>query len=309
MQLIDAHHHLWDLQAVSYPWLEAKGVRRFFGDPTPIQNNYGAAELRRDAGSHELLGSVHVQVGCAPGQELEETRWLQTVAERDGLPSAIVASVDLCADDVEAQLDAHRAAAGALRGVRQIVGREPSDDVRTGCGAILAHPGFTTGLRSLSERELSFELQITVPQTPRFVSLLEQLQPLKIALCHMGSPWDQSSTGLRLWSDGLTALAQFPNVVCKLSGLSMFNPTWKQGEFVSLVSTALEIFGPDRCLYGSNFPVDGLHRRFDEIVAATLAAVAPLGAEAVEQVFVANARRFYGIKSNASACSDSAREG
>ena len=306
MQLIDAHHHLWDLEAVSYPWLEAKGVRRFFGDPTPIQKNYGVAELRRDAGSHELLGSVQVQVGCAPGQELDETRWLQSVAARDGLPSAIVASVDMCADDFEAQLDAHRATADALRGVRHIVGREPTDDVRTGCGASLDHPGFAAGLRCLSRQDLSFDLQITVPQTPRFASLLEQLEPVKVAVCHMGSPWDQSGMGLRRWSDGLTALAQFPDVVCKLSGLSMFHPTWKQGEFVSLISTALTIFGPDRCLFGSNFPVDGLHRSFDEIVAATLAAVTPLGAEAVEQVFAANARRFYGIKSNASACSDAA---
>jgi predicted TIM-barrel fold metal-dependent hydrolase len=293
MQLIDAHHHLWDLTAVSYPWLEAKGVRRFFGDPTPIQRNYGVADLKRDAAGFELLGSVHVQVGCAPGQELAETRWLQSISVRDGLPSAIVASIDLCASDFEAMLETHLLAAPALRGVRQIVGREPLDDARTGCGEILKRSEFARGLGVITRRGLSFDLQMTVPQIAQFVSLMEQIPDISLALCHLGSPWDQSRVGLEQWRAGLKLLSEFPNVVCKISGLSMFNPAWTQSEFVGLVTTALDIFGIERCLFGSNFPVDGLHRRYHEIVAATHAAVVPFGAQAVEQVFISNARRFY----------------
>ena len=69
MRIVDAHHHLWDLDAVRYPWLMARGVRRFFGDPTPIQKNYLVSDLRADADDYVIDASVHVQVGVAPGDE------------------------------------------------------------------------------------------------------------------------------------------------------------------------------------------------------------------------------------------------
>ena len=68
--IVDAHHHLWDLDACDYPWLMARGVRRFFGDPTPIQKNYLVSDLRADAGDYVIDASVHIQVGVAPGDEV-----------------------------------------------------------------------------------------------------------------------------------------------------------------------------------------------------------------------------------------------
>jgi len=78
-RIIDAHHHLWDLDACHYPWLMERGVIRFFGDPAPIQRNYLASELRADAANYELAGSVHIQVGVAGGDEVNES-----LAERPG---------------------------------------------------------------------------------------------------------------------------------------------------------------------------------------------------------------------------------
>ena len=94
-RIVDAHHHLWDLDACHYPWLTARGVTRFFGDPTPIQKDYLVADLRDDAADYELAASVHVQVGVAPGDELKETAWLQETGDDTGLPSAIVAYCEL----------------------------------------------------------------------------------------------------------------------------------------------------------------------------------------------------------------------
>ncbi|MEP5729888.1 MAG: hypothetical protein ABJL67_11035 [Sulfitobacter sp.] len=79
MNFIDAHHHLWDLDAVEYPWLNAKGVTRFFGDPTPIQRNYLIEEFMAEARAHGFAGSVHVQVGAADAWE--EAEWVQQVAD------------------------------------------------------------------------------------------------------------------------------------------------------------------------------------------------------------------------------------
>jgi predicted TIM-barrel fold metal-dependent hydrolase len=294
MQIVDGHHHLWDLAAVDYPWLRARGVPRFFGDPTPIQRDYGVADLRRDAAGFELVQSVHVQVGCAPGEELAETRWLEFIADRDGLPTAIVAAVDLAAPDAGARIDAQRRWP-RVRGVRQIVGREPEDDRRTGSGLLLEDPLFRAGLRQLADAGLSFDLQLTMPQMPKAAALLESVPTLAVALCHAGSPWDTSRAALAEWRAGLARFARRPGTVCKLSGLSMFEPRWTVASFVARARTVLDIFGPDRCMFGSNFPVDGLHRGYLEIVEATMAAVQPYGPLAVDAVFAGAARRFYAL--------------
>ena len=292
MQLVDGHHHLWNLEAIDYPWLRARGVRRFFGDPTPIQRDYGVAELRGDAAGIEILQSVHVQVGCAPGMELAETQWLDSVSNCHGLPTAIIAGADLTRPDLDDTL-ANQSRSPRLRGVRQIVGREPADDARTGCARILDDPAFLRGLRALAAHGLSLDLQLTVPQMERVADLLTQVPELPVAMCHCGSPWDQSQAGLEAWQKGIARLARLPRVVCKISGLSMFDPRWTRERFVNRVRAVLSIFGPERCLFGSNFPVDGLHRSYEEIVAATHAALEGFGADAVDSVFRATARRFY----------------
>ena len=292
MQLVDGHHHLWDLDALDYPWLRARGERRFFGDPTSIQRNYSVSDLRADAAGFEVLQSVHVQVGCALGMELSETQWLDSVGDRDNLPSAIVAGADLTRPDID-EILAIQSTSRRLRGIRHIVGREPADDARTGCGRVLDNPAFLRGLQTLTAHGLSFDLQLTVPQMGRVADLFAKVPELPVALCHCGSPWDQSPSGLRAWQTGLARLAQLPRLVCKVSGLSMFDPRWTTERFVSRVCTVVNIFGPERCLFGSNFPVDGLHRSYGEIGAATHAALNGFGMDAVNSVFKATARRFY----------------
>ena len=294
-ELVDAHHHLWDLTAVDYPWLRATGVRRFFGDPTPIQRDYAVADLRRDAAGIRILGSVHIQVGCALGAELDETRFLERSAQREGLPHAIVAAADLAHPGLRDLLQRHRSASSRLRGIRQIVGREPADDERTGCGRVLADPRFLAGLEVLADEDLSFDLQLTVGQIPVVAALLRQVPRLRVALCHVGSPWDQTPAGLAAWRDGLERLAALPQVQCKLSGLSMFDPAWTEETFAARIGTVLGIFGAGRCFFGSNFPVDGLHRPYPEIVSATRAAVRLHDRDAEEAVFRGNARAFYRI--------------
>lgn len=126
---IDAHHHLWDLEAVHYPWLMARGVERFFGDPTPIQRNYLLREFRSDAAPCGFRASVHIQVGAENG--LDEARWVQSVADANpNWPLAQVVFCDLTSTDLPAQLDMFQTLP-TVRGVHQIVGRTPGEDART----------------------------------------------------------------------------------------------------------------------------------------------------------------------------------
>ena len=142
--MIDAHHHLWDLSAVNYPWLEATGVTRFFGDPTPIQRDYLFDEFSREASAEGFRGSVHIQVGAANG--LAEAKWVQHVAEQNpDWPIAQVVFCDLASPELSAQLDAFEGLS-TVRGVRQIIGRAPGEDAATGTNDLLQSPAFLDGL-------------------------------------------------------------------------------------------------------------------------------------------------------------------
>jgi predicted TIM-barrel fold metal-dependent hydrolase len=293
-RIIDAHHHLWDLQACHYPWLNATGVPRFFGDPTPIQKNYLVSDLRSDAADYELIGSVHVQVGVADGEELAETRWLEKTADADGLPSAIVAFCNLAGADVHEKLNA-QLSSSRVRGVRQIIGRSPDEDALTGSGNLLHDPRWRDGLRQAAELGLSFDLQLIPSQLPHAAEVMATVPGLRIALCHCGSPWDQTRRGLKRWKAGLKLLAQLPKTHCKISGLGMFNHRWTEAGIRPIVETCIEIFGTNRCMFGSNFPVDKLHASYTEVWRAFANIADKLDSKDSNRLFIGTAAEFYGL--------------
>ena len=141
---IDAHHHLWDLNAVHYPWILDE-TPRFFGDHAPIRRDYLIDEFRADASKQGVSASVHIQVGAA--DPWQEAQWIQSVAENtQDWPMVQVAFCDLTQDDADAQLDRLRSLS-TLRGVRQIVGRSPEEDAKTGTNDLLDNPRFLDGLK------------------------------------------------------------------------------------------------------------------------------------------------------------------
>ncbi len=292
--IIDAHHHLWDLRACRYPWLEEKGVVRFFGDPAPIQRDYLADEFRQDAADYRLDGSVHVQVGVASGDEVKESEWLNKTAGASGLPTALVAFCDLAAESAQQVLDQQQAI-GRVRGVRHIVGRSSAEDAGTGSNLLLDNRTWIENLSSLRERDLSFDLQLIPQQVEKVAAILEAIPGLRVALCHCGSPWDQSESGLESWRTGLRRLAGNPDIYCKISGLSMFTHNWTVDDLRPIVESCVEIFGPDRCMFGSNFPVDKLHKTWNELWNAYEGITAACSASEQGRLFAGTAADFYRI--------------
>lgn len=216
---IDAHHHLWDLTAVNYPWLMAKGVERFFGDPTPIQRNYLLPKFRGDAGRHNISASVHIQVGAEDG--LAEAQWVQAVADATSDWTMVqVVFCDLTDPQLSVRLDAFQTLS-TVRGVRQIVGRAPGEDAVTGTNDLLDNPRFVAGLREAGRRGLSFDLQLIPELMDKTATVLERAPQTKVALCHAGSPHDRSSAGLSNWGAQLNdcppctrSPANYPALVC-----------------------------------------------------------------------------------------------
>ena len=296
--IVDAHHHLWDLGAVHYPWLMETGVRRFFGDPTPIQKNYLASDLQNDVGELPVTRSVHIQVGAAEDQAVTETRWLQSIADDPngpGFPNAIVAFCDLSGDDAMAQLDAQRQF-GNVRGVRQIVGRSAEEDASTGSGALLDHPVWRSNLGRLPKLDLSFDLQLIPPQMPAAIAILDTVPDLNVALCHCGSPWDRTPEGLKFWRTQIAALAERPNTVCKLSGFGMFDHEWNASRVRDIVLTVIDAFGPNRCMFGSNFPVDKLYRDYQSVYANYFELLQEFDRHERSAMLSETARRFYRLE-------------
>lgn len=261
-RVVDAHHHLWDLAANYYPWLSDRVGPRMYGDYAAIRRNYLVADFRRDIGAIPVARSVHVQAEHDHTDPVRETRWLQGQTQRWGCPDAIVAYADLSAPQaqVEAVLDAH-CAFPAVRGIRQMVHEvlvpqmgHPVD--------YLADARWQRNLELLAPRSLLFELQILPLQAAAAARVVAMHSGLQFVLAHSGQPRDRSDEGMAMWSGAIKRLSALPNLAIKLSGFGMFEPRWTTESLRPLVHWAIDCFGPQRVMFGSNFPVDGLMRDY-----------------------------------------------
>lgn len=286
---VDAHHHLWDLRAVSYPWIMDK-TPRFFGDHAPIRRDYLIDEFQAECAPLGINASVHIQVGAADA--LAEARWIESVAEaHPDWPIVQVAFCDLADPDFEEVLAKLRRLR-TLRGVRQIVGRSPLEDAKTGTNDLLENPRFLDGLKRLGELGLVFDLQLIPSLIPRVEELLSKAPDTKIALCHAASPHDRSPEGFEVWASHIKSLAALKNVSCKLSGFGMFDHKWRLDDLRPFFDICLKSFGEARLMFGSNFPVDKLSSSYAQLVAR----YEILAREAGVNGLFKNAVGFYDIK-------------
>ena len=296
MRIIDAHHHLWDpvsnRSGIAYHWLRDIGAPKPFGDPTPIQRDYLAREFQGES-AHELVGSVHVQVDGALPDPVAETRWLDGVAEAHGLPSAIVAFADLSRDDAPDVIERHIAASSRMHGIRHIIARtDGRPDISFAPVEWLDDPTWRRNFARLADYGLSFDLQLHPAQMTRAADLLGENEGVPVVIDHAGSPFDRSAEGLREWHDGMTRLAALPQVDCKLSGLGMFDADWTADTMRPVIEGVLDLFGSERTMFGSNFPVDKLFGSYDRVVDAILSIVKKRGEDA-DVVFRCTAARAY----------------
>jgi len=297
MDLVDAHHHLWIPERrepdLGYGWLRDIGAPKPFGDPTPIQRDYEWAEYATESATHRLVGSVHVQTDGALPDPVAESAWVQSVFDATALPHAIVGLVDLSAPEADDVLDAHLRHR-SFRGVRQILSRLDDRPERSFAPRhFLRERAWREGYAALGRRALSFDLQLYPEQAAEAAEFLADHPDVPVVIDHALSPHDRSAAGRALWADAVTRLAALEHVAVKLSGFGMFDLAWTADSVRPLVLALLERFGPERVLWGSNFPVDRLAASFDHGVEAVLGACGELTASERQAVFADNARRIY----------------
>lgn len=298
VEIVDAHMHLWDLQKIPYPWLTPPLPVGITGDVSPIAISYQLDDYLRDAGGAgdlaRIVKLVHIEAGADPAAALAETRWLQSLADSRGYPQAIIAHAQLSSPDVEALLDAH-ASHPNVRGIRQILNWHADPRKTYTPRDLLTDPAWETGFARLRQHGLSFDLQIYPSQMPAAARLAARYPDITMILNHTGMPVDRDAAGLEAWRQGMRALAQHPNVVVKISGLAMLDWYWSLESLRPFVLSTIDIFGPERCLFGSNFPVDKLFGSFGRYFGAYLSLLEGFSAAERAAMLTRNAERIYRI--------------
>ncbi|MGF6267070.1 putative TIM-barrel fold metal-dependent hydrolase [Paraburkholderia youngii] len=299
--IVDAHHHLWCLGGgVRYPWLQdAYDPAHFMlGDYASLRRDFDVDAYRRATEGAPVVASVHVEAECAREDALAETRWLHEIAARATLPSAVVAWVDLLADDADERL-AEQATYPLVRGVRF----KPRTSAVPG-GALdglgtLDDPRWPRALERLAARGLCWDLRVPFWHLGDAARCLADGPAVDVVLEHAGLPWDRTEAGLAAWRRGMEALAALPRVAVKLSEFGLRNVAWNEAENGRVIADALAIFGAERCMFASNFPVAGLRIGYPALVRTFAAALASRrwSAAAQRAVWHDNAIRIYRIDS------------
>ncbi|MEV0614317.1 amidohydrolase family protein [Nonomuraea sp. NPDC050404] len=273
MSRIDAHHHVWDLSARPHGWLDSAKM-------APVRRTYTLDDLAGPAAAAGVTRTVLVQVLA----DLAETREFLNLAARSELVAGVVGWVDLTAPDVA---DTLAALPSGLVGVRHGVQSEPDP-------GWLSRPDVRRGLAAVAAAGLSYDLLTLPHQLPAAVETVRALPELTFVLDHLSKP-PIAAGELEPWRSRILELAAGPNVYCKLSGLVTEADwgSWRTADLRPYAETVLEAFGPERVMFGSDWPVCLLAAEYDQVVTAADELCAGLSDGERSEVFAGTARRAY----------------
>ena len=279
--IIDAHLHLWDPARFRMRWVD--------GNPI-LEQPYGPAEYRQHTAGIDIEAMVYLQVDVDPAYALLEARWVVDRAAEDPRIRAMVPWAPLeDGDRARSFLDALVAVSPLVKGIRRLLQAEADPE-------FCLRPGFVRGVQLLADYGLSFDLCIDAGagQFPGIIGLVERCPQVSFVLDHIGKA-DIKNTVLDPWREQIAALAAFPNVLCKISGLvTEADPAaWTPDDLAPYVAHTLAVFGEDRVMFGGDWPVALLassYRRWVETLDGLTAHFSPT---ARRKLWSENARRFY----------------
>ncbi len=293
--VVDCHHHFWRLDGgVRYPWLtDPVPVHFRYGDYSAIRRDYMPADYRRDHGKYRVVKSVHEEAWADPNDPVAETRWLDGVAAAHGLPSAAVGAAWLGREDVEAVLAGH-AQSPLVRGIRNFpaAGRGMPEPAR-GETYTMDDEAWRRGFGLLERHGFSADLQLPWTLMERLAALAADFPRTQIVIVHAGLPVDRSAEGLAAWRRALEQAARHPNVAIKISGIGEAGRPWSVQSNGPVIRDAISVFGVERCMFASNFPVDSIAGSFETIYDGFHAATAHLSQADRRKLFHDNAVRIY----------------
>lgn len=294
--VIDAHQHFWDLDKNYLPWLRDQPPIPFrYGDYSAIRKNYMPPDYRLDASGMNLVGSVFVETEWDRTDSVGETRWVHNIAKAAGLPSAMVCHVTLHRSDA-ADILASQAQFPLVRGIRHKPAAAASPDkIEKGLPGAMDDPAWRRSYALLEKYKLSFDLQTPWWHLEEGARLAADFPNIPIILNHTGLPRSRSDEELAGWRRAMTRFASAPNVTVKISGLGEPGIPWSLTRNRQVILDTIKIFGEDRCMFASNFPVDSLVASFATIFDGFSDMTASFSAAERDAMFRGNAIRLYRI--------------
>ena len=273
--IVDAHMHLWDPRAHYYPWLcDPQPIAFRYGDYSALRRPYLPADYRADSARWPVVRTVYVEAEWDPRDPHGEMAFVSSLRAQSGYPTVAVAQAWLDAGACPAVLEEH-ARHGFVRGVRHKPKPGQMDD-----------PRWRAGYARLAPLGLHFELQAPWRLLGEAARLAADFPATTVVLNHAGLPLAEDLEG---WRSAMAALARRANVMVKISGLGNL-PEERRRE----VSLALiELFGPHRAMFASNYPVDSLRTSFDAIFREFDEATRGFSAAERRSLFHDNAVRIY----------------
>ncbi len=277
---VDAHQHFWNFDPDRDKWMTAGTMDQIRRDFTPEQ-------LRVLLDQNDVTGSIAVQAD----QSEEETKFLLDLASEHSWIRGVVGWIDLRSDTLEERLQHYRRYE-KLVGFRHVLQSEPA--------SYMLEPTFIEGVSKLSKYGFTYDLLIYWHQFESAIEMVQQLPEVRIVLDHIGKP-DIKDGRILKWAKGISRLAEMPNVFCKISGLATEAhwQYWKNSDFDAYLELTFQLFGPARCMYGSDWPVCTLATSYGEWIDYVRLYISKYSEAEQKAIMGGNCLQFYGLKSSA----------
>jgi predicted TIM-barrel fold metal-dependent hydrolase len=284
---VDTHVHFHDFShpTLRWDWLLPEAEDPGLGDYGEIKaRRYTADDFVGETRFQNVAGVVHVQAAIGSPDPVEETRWLEETAERVGIPHGIVAYADLAAPDAGETLRRH-AEFGRLRGIRDL----RYDDY-------LTEEAWLRGFALLERHGLVLCDDPAVEQMGLLAEIAERHPGITVCIDHAGYPKRRDDAYFREWREGMAKLAQVENTVVKISGLGMADHRWTVDSLRPWVLACVELWGPGRSFFGTNWPVDRIYSSYGDVLDAYDEIVADFSEPERQALFNGNASRVFRLE-------------
>ena len=294
LPIIDAHHHFWDLSLNKNPWLNPSNQIPFrYGNYESICKDFLIEDYKRVSKKHNVVKTVHMETEWDPKDPVGETKWLQKLFDQTGWPNALVGQAWFDREDIKIVLEGHKQYP-LIRSVRHKPKSSPSPNTKNfNSQGTLKDPIFRKGYSLLKKHKLHFDLQTPWWHLNDATSLAKDFPDTVIILNHAGLPSDRTYKGLENWKANMQEFAEQPNVAVKISGICVPKEKWTVELNRQVVLDIIEIFGYERCMFASNFPVDSILASFDEIYDGFKKITNGMKKNQIKALFHDNAIKYY----------------